>query len=782
MGPFYPGLMGIIVSTGQLDWTDLLVIPTFLLLCLTGLALLPELFAPPMLWLVTHTIYRLKVVDRNKIPATGPALIVCNHVSYVDWLFLWAACPRRPRFVGWSGFAKHRLLRWVFRITRTIPIDIHAGPKQIVRSMNAVTTALDAGELVCIFPEATITRTGGMLPFHRGIERILKNAKGEVPIFPVYLNQVWGSIFSYRGGKLFRKWPQQIPYPVSVSFGNPLPKSTPAAEVRRILQELSADVAIRERASLLPPHRTFVRVACRIRQLNKSCFIDTSTPTPRTLNYAKTLVAGICLAKWLKPRIGTEQNVGVWLPSSLGSALANMALSFLGRTSVNLNYTAGADSNQSATRQTGLKVILTSRKFLDKIPLPLDESITRIYLEDGTAGITKWQRTSTFLKVLLLPGWFIDRFVLGIHEHSIDSIATIIFSSGSTGEPKGVMLSHGNIASNANAFIQRADFRPEDRVLAILPTFHSFGYTVTLWAPLMGGFSTVYYPDPRQAKEIGELCRVHRCTLMIATATFLRLYLRRTEAADFATLRLLVCGAEKLPVSLAIEFEKKFGILPLEGYGCTELSPVVSVNLPDIEIGGVKQQNNRIGTIGQPIPGVAARIADPESELPLGLNVEGMLLIKGPNVMAGYLDKPEMTAKAIRNGWYVTGDMGKIDDDGFISITGRISRFAKIAGEMVPLEKLEEEMLAILGGGDRTLAVTAIPDEKRGERLMVLHLATMPMAKKELLDKLGSRGMPNLWIPSEREFYPIPEMPILGTGKLDLKKLKEVALELGKKT
>jgi acyl-[acyl-carrier-protein]-phospholipid O-acyltransferase/long-chain-fatty-acid--[acyl-carrier-protein] ligase len=319
-----------------------------------------------------------------------------------------------------------------------------------------------------------------------------------------------------------------------------------------------------------------------------------------------------------------------------------------------------------------------------------------------------------------------------------------------------------------------------DRLLGVLPFFHSFGYTVLLWLPLQVGGSVVFYPDPRQAKEIGELCRTLHCTGFLSTATFMRFYIRRCEPDDFKTLRILICGAEKLPPSLIQEFHAKFGVLPMEGYGCTELSPVVAANVPDEDVAGVKQIRNKIGTVGHPLPGVAGRIVDPDTLQPLPPGSDGMLLIKGPNVMPGYLGKPELTAKVIHDGWYTTGDMARIDEDGFIVITGRLSRFAKIAGEMIPLEKLEDEMHQVAGTTDRVFAVAAIPDEKRGERLIVLYLPTLNIPLREVFAKLTERGMPNLWIPSERDCYQVPEMPLLGTGKLDLKRVKELALEQAK--
>jgi len=736
----------------------------------------PGMVLRPLWWLITHTVYRLRVFERQHVPRTGPVLLVCSHVSYVDWMLMWVACPRRVRFVAWKGWQKNPLLKLFMRVTNSIPIDGNAGPRAIIAALRQVTDALDRGEVICIFPEARLTRTGALLPFQRGFERILKQTKSPFPVVPVCISQLWGSIFSYRGGRIIWKWPARVPYPVSIMFGAPLPQTTTAPVVRQKIQELGAESAIRDSARTLPVHRHFVRIAARFRQLFRPCLVDTTAAKPRTLTYAKTLVGSMLIARWLRPKIGAAKNVGVWLPSSVGGSLTNIALAFLGRTSVNLNYTSGPDSLRSSIQQTGMTTIITSKRFLSRMPLDPGPGITLIELEDAARDITSGQRIRAILMVLLFPGWLLDRWILRLGHHTIDDVATIIFSSGSTGEPKGVMLSHRNIAANAESIVAHIDISHNDRVLGTLPFFHSFGYTVTIWAPLAVGASAVYHADPRQAKEIGELCQTHRCTILLSTATFLRFYLRRCEPDQFRTLRLIVCGAEKLPPSLAQEFAARFGILPLEGYGCTELAPAAVINVPDQEVHGHHQVGNRIGTVGQPMPGVAVRIVDADTFEPLPPGGEGLVWVKGANVMVGYLNKPEQTAKVVRDGWYNTGDMGKIDDDGFLILTGRLSRFAKIGGEMVPLEKIEEDLHAILGTTDRVLAVTSIPDERKGERLIVLHLPTMSMQVAELTTKLSDRGLPNLWVPSDRDFREVPEMPILGTGKLDLRKIKEMAL------
>ncbi|HKB04517.1 MAG TPA: AMP-binding protein [Gemmataceae bacterium] len=772
--------LALLTDRSTLEWADLGVLAGLLVVFMLLAIPFPGLVLRPVFLLATRFIYRIKAIGTENVPPTGPALLLSNHVTYVDWLLVWAASPRKVRFVAWAGWTRNPIFRWFLRVTDSILINGEGGPKQIVKSLKQITAALDAGEAICLFPEGALSRGGGaMLPFRKGFERVLKDARQPVPVIPVCLHQLWGSVFSYSGGKVIWKWPERVPYRVTVAFGRPLPPTVTAQEVRLEIQSLSAEVAIRESDHLRPVHRQFVRTAARFRNLRRVAWIDASAGPAREFGYLKGLVGSMCLAQWLAPRIGTEKNIGLWLPTSVGSALANIGLNFLGRTTVNLNYTAGIDATRSAIRQTGMKTVITSKRFLARVPLEL-EGVNLIYLEDALAGITRWQRIRSALAVALLPGWALEYLVLGLGRHKLDDVVTIIFSSGSTGEPKGIPLTYRNIASNTAAAAAHLGLLQSDRLLGVLPFFHSFGYTVLLWLPIQVGASAVFYPDPRAAKEVGELCKAHRCTGMLGTATFLRFYLRRCDPDDFRTLRLLICGAEKLPPALAKEFEERFGILPMEGYGCTELSPVVAANVPDVDVRGIKQVRNKIGTVGHPLPGVACRIVDPDTDKPVPPTEEGMLQVKGPNLMPGYLNRPDLTAKAIKDGWYVTGDMAKIDEDGFVIITGRLSRFAKIAGEMVPLERVEEDMHAVLGTNDRVLAVTAVPDDKRGERLVVLHLPTFGTKPREMAQKLGERGIPNLWVPGDRDYFEVKELPLLGTGKLDLRRVKDLAREVAK--
>ena len=335
------------------------------------------------------------------------------------------------------------------------------------------------------------------------------------------------------------------------------------------------------------------------------------------------------------------------------------------------------------------------------------------------------------------------------------------------------------MATNVEAIDQVIRLDSKDVIVGILPFFHSMGFTVTLWCVMALDIKGIYHPNPLEARQVGKLTRKHRGTILLSTPTFLRSYLRRVSKEDFATVDTVVAGAEKLPSDLCDAFEEKFGVRPVEGYGTTELSPLVSVNIPPSRISESDQKQLCEGSVGRCIPGVSAKILDVDTGQERGVDEEGLLWIKGPNVMKGYLNNPEKTAEVLVDGWYNTGDVAKLDKDGFIHITGRVSRFSKIGGEMVPHIRVEEVLQQFVGMDEEvgpSIAVTSVPDAKKGERLIVLHLK-LDQSPAEMVAHLRAEGLPNIFIPSEDSFAEIQSMPVLGTGKINLKGLKQLALE-----
>ena len=387
--------------------------------------------------------------------------------------------------------------------------------------------------------------------------------------------------------------------------------------------------------------------------------------------------------------------------------------------------------------------------------------------------ITKKDRLVSLALAIFAPIRRLERFAGAVNTPTVDDTATIIFSSGSTGEPKGVVLSHYNIGSNVEAIAQVYRVLENDRFIGILPLFHSFGYTM-FWFAANSGIGTACHPSPLDAAVIGSLIERYRVTVLLATPTFLQLYMRRCTPAQFGSLRLVLAGAEKLPESMALAFEDTFGIRPMEGYGLTECSPVVAVNTFDWREPGFFQPGSRRGYVGQPLPGVSVRIVSSETYQPLGPDCPGLVLVKGPNVMQGYLGRDDLTRAAFHDGWYITGDQGFLSEDGFLKITGRLSRFSKIGGEMVPHGLIEELLQQSIGSEEQAFAVTSVGDERKGERLVVLH--TLDDAKvDQALERLGSQGLPNLFLPRRDHFIRVDKLPMLGTGKLDLSGMRRVA-------
>jgi acyl-[acyl-carrier-protein]-phospholipid O-acyltransferase/long-chain-fatty-acid--[acyl-carrier-protein] ligase len=729
--------------------------------------LLPYPLVRLCVWILTHTIYRIRAVARHNVPGKGGALLVSNHVSFVDAVLLVVTVPRPIRFIVSREVYTTSIFRPFFKLGRAIPIDHRDNPEKLILALRAAKEALRKGELVCIFPEGQLTRTGNMLRFNSGVEHIMKGM--DCPVIPVHLDRMWGSIFSYEGGKYFYKWPKIIPYPVTVSFGPPMPAASTAFEIRSRVMELGAEAFQYRLEDRMTLPENFWREARR--HPRKFCIADSSG---RRLNYGLTIGSAVAIAHKLRGKFDQEKSVGVMIPPSVGGALANIAIAVLNKVPVNINYTASQEAVASVIRQCAMHYVVTSRAFIEKTGITLPCAM--MFIEDIISSLSRHDKLKAFFSSFIFPGCFSHRLVFGprvYREH--EKLATIMFTSGSTGEPKGVMLTHGNITSNLEGLYQVFNIQDGDIMLGILPFFHSFGFTATLWFPLISGIGAVYHFNPLDAKVVGKLAGSCKATILMSTPTFLISYIRRCETGQFRRLRLVTVGAEKLKENLAREFEEKFGVEPMEGYGCTELSPVVSINLPDYDKEGALQKAGKRGTIGMPLPGIAVKVLDQNTLQPLGPNQNGLLLVKGPNVMKGYLNQPDKTNEVIKEGWYMTGDIARMDEDGFITITDRLSRFSKIGGEMVPHVKIEETIHNVLNSSEPIAVVTSIPDERKGERLAVLH--TRDINIPELMDGLKKEGLPNLWIPDADLFLKIDALPLLGSGKLDLGAIKRKAQE-----
>src|SRR5579863_7538084 len=729
--------------------------------------LLPDSLLRLVLWMVTHSIYRIRVEGRENIPETGGALFVANHMSLVDALLLLASTDRPIRFLMYKGIYDLPFVKPGAKMIRAIPISSELRPREMLQSLREASNAIRAGEVVCIFAEGQITRIGQMLPFRRGMERIMKGV--DAPIVPVNLDGVWGSIFSFERGRFLWKIPRRIPYPVTVSFGAPMPPTSSAISVRAAVQELQAE-AFRERKHRMRTlDRAFVRTARRF----PLRFMMADGKTPR-VSFFSALTKTIFIARRLRPAIGDRQMIGLLLPPSVGGALTNYALTLLGRVPVNLNYTASSEVIASCAKQCDVDVVITSKAFVERFP-KLEIPGRTIFLEDVLQSPRATEKLLALLLASTMPQTLLRKAIGAVPgKRNVDDLATIIFSSGSTGDPKGVMLTHYNIASNIQQVAQVFMLDGHDKILGILPFFHSFGFMAALWMPAANGVGVVYHPNPLDTKVIGELVGQYRVTFLIATPTFLQAYMRRCSPESFGSLQYVLVGAEKLSDRIALAFEDTFGIRPLEGYGCTECSPVVTVNGRGFRAPGFRQVGARRGKIGHPLPGVTVRVVDLDTGEPVAPGTPGMLLVKGPNVMKGYLGKPEKTAEVLHDGWHTTGDVAVLEEDGFLTITDRLSRFSKIGGEMVPHVRIEDKLQELAGITEQVFAVTALPDEKKGERIVVI--STLPDEKlATVIEKFAQCDLPSLWKPRGSQFFRVDALPILGTGKIDLRGVKALA-------
>jgi acyl-[acyl-carrier-protein]-phospholipid O-acyltransferase/long-chain-fatty-acid--[acyl-carrier-protein] ligase len=497
------------------------------------------------------------------------------------------------------------------------------------------------------------------------------------------------------------------------------------------------------------------------------------------ISYERVLAAAIAFSRHIKSE--TDQaRVAIVLPPGKAGLIANLAVLFAGKVPVNLNFTASHEAIKSSIRQAGVDRFITADPFVRKVPaFPWPPNRDLIFIERVLPTlkkkIIKWAVLSKVLPAAVLGA------LLGLNRRRGDDEAALLFTSGSAGEPKGVALSHRNLLANVCQFATRLALPHGSAVLGSLPLFHSFGCTVTLWFPIIEGVNLVTYPSPLETKRLAELIALHQINLLLATPTFLRGYMKRIDPSQLASLQLVVTGAEKLPVSLADAFEEKFRIRPQEGYGLTETSPATNFNLPNPQQENLADvlPTSRNGSVGQLLPGMAIKLTDPATDQAVPLDQQGIIWFKGANVFNGYLGNPTKSAEVLVDGWFRTGDVGRVDADGFLYIEGRLSRFSKIAGEMVPHETVEaaiNKVLGLDGESERRIAIVGIPDEQKGEAILLLSTIAGPALEQECIDlryKLLDEGLPSLWCP--RQIVAVDEIPVLASGKLDIKGCEALA-------
>ncbi|KTD49087.1 2-acylglycerophosphoethanolamine acyltransferase [Legionella rubrilucens] len=733
------------------------------------LVTMPQSLVRYMLYFITSQFYRLSVYDLDNLPSSGGVLLLGNHVSFIDWAILQIACPRPIRFVMERSIYETWYLNWILRQFNVIPIARGASQDALVE----INQALNAGEVVALFPEGRLTKNGQMGLFRSGFERSAMNANAV--IIPFYIHGLWGSKVSY-GHRYSKKIKSGHHRRITLVYGKALPASSNAKEVKQKVTELSIKAwKYHVEAIGCLQDEWLYQVK---KNPSQTAIIEENG---REISTHQLLGTVLWVNRQLKKRLKHQDHVGILLPTSTGAVVANLSLLTLGKALVNLNFTTGEPALQSAVRQASLTTIITSRLFLRKLNdrgIALEKALAPcelIYLEDLLSN-RRAVLPGYILLAKALPAALL-KFVF-IQPGTSQSIAAILFSSGSEGEPKGVKLTQANLLSNINQVATVLGLQEDDVLINTLPLFHAFGLTVTTLMPLLKGIPMVCYPDPTKSLVIAKLICKYRVTLFCSTSSLLGLYARNASVHPqmLRSVRLVVAGAEKLSPLVYNTFKEKFNLEIYEGYGATEVAPVASCNLPDV----ISTQDWHIhqahkpGTVGLPLPGCAFRVVDPVTLKDLPRGEDGLVLIGGTQVMDSYLNLPEKTEAVLIHEdnytWYKTGDKGHLDQDGFLTIVDRYSRFAKIGGEMISLSQAEQAWQEAINGSEVELMALALPDDKKGEELAMLYCA--PFSEHELRQRLLAADLPKIMLPGF--IRQMTELPKLGNGKRDYVTAKQI--------
>jgi len=716
--------------------------------------------------------YKIKVQGFDNLPGKGGVLMLGNHVSFIDFAMIQIACPRKVRFVMHKNYYENWTIKWFLDIMGVIPIASGASSE----ALKQINVLLKAGEIVCLFPEGAISRNGQLGDFKHGFEKTVSEVEGV--ILPFYIRGLWGSRFSHSSSFMKSKPVSGLRRDVIVAFGEPLAIDSKADVVKRRVFDLSISAWQKYTETLESLPLAWIRTVKN--NPKYKCMADVLGGIE--LNAQKALTSSIVFSKIIKKR-SPEQNIGLLLPTSSAGMFTNMSVMLLGKTVVNLNYTASIDALLGAIEKADIESIYTSTRFVKKLNErgvdtdSLFKNVNVFYLEELKEDVSIINKLTTLLMVKLLPAKLLY-FLFG-KKLTITSPAAILFSSGSEGTPKGVVLSHQNLMGNIKQVTDVMDLREKDVVMGSLPQFHAFGLTVTGLLPLIEGVPVIFHPDPTDVVNIGKAISKNKITIMFGTSTFLRLYARNKRVLPLMleSIRLVVSGAEKLNEKVRTSFTNKFHLPIYEGYGTTETTPVAGVNIPDrLEQSAWRvQTGTKVGTIGLPLPGSNFRIVDPQSLQELPVKEDGLILIGGTQVMLGYLNDPDKTNEAIveldGQRWYKTGDKGHVDEDGFLTIVDRYSRFAKIAGEMVSLGVIEDTINNATSDDVEVLA-TAIADDKKGEKIVLLYSGEID--EDSLRKTIREQNLIPIMIPDV--YIKVEALPKLGTGKSDFNLAKSIAL------
>jgi acyl-[acyl-carrier-protein]-phospholipid O-acyltransferase/long-chain-fatty-acid--[acyl-carrier-protein] ligase len=698
-----------------------------------------------LLWI----LFRFRAYDLDALKTPGPVLLIPNHCSWLDWLFLWACLEDDWKMVSSSTSAQTSWLHQKIMINRySLPVD-PASPYAVKR----MAEFLKGGGRLVLFAEGRLSRTGNLMKLFDGTGFLIFKTKAKV--ITAYLRGA--DRLPYSPNPNEKKCFAKVTAHFSVTLTAPELGEISTTRARALLTNWLRDQLVRQQFEVemkFSPQNVFAAVAATARKQPGKVVLEDATL--QKLTYRKLMVGAEVLAHALRETVSSGERVGLLLPNVNATPVVILALWRLNKVPALLNFSSGVTTMLACTKLAGLKYIVTSRVFLERARLNEDDffrtGIHLIYLEDVRAGISGSRKLFTLLRHIFHQPSTID------HQPSASSTAVIVFTSGSEGVPKGVELTHKNILANIRQMLAVTDLTDRDRAFNCLPLFHSFGLSVGTFLPLVRGIYVFLYPSPLHYRVVPAVLYDRDCTIFLSTNTFLNGYARKAHPYDFRSLRYLFAAAEKLQETTALTWSQKYGIRILEGYGATECAPCVSVNTP---------LEPRNGSVGRLMPGMEHKLEPVE-----GVEEGGRLFVRGPNVMKGYLNADANAKFLALDGWYDTGDIVSVDEDSYLHIRGRMKRFAKVSGEMVSLSAVEDALAGAFPqhGLRCEVAIITRPDEGKGEVLIAV-TNEPKLTLEEIRAAIKAKGLTNLSVPCEVKA--VKEIPKLGTGKVNHRELQE---------